>query len=200
MFGFFIALFGSIYLYMRYASDKGDSHAAQLNAEATESRMRADYDKWIGKMSDRDLERCITEKIHSKEYLELTDSVLGNIINESKIRGYQIPTGEAYDIIMSSVCPNSRVIIAMASVGKLPYNIASWGISTCARSEFWGIQKLFIDWIDDELQSHGVEPMVFQGFREPRICHSKFSDKILAKNIKLHTGRFGWWSNRVNLF
>ena len=196
MLDFFIALFGGIYYGGKYLKDKAEVEAIDRRNTALISDTRADYDRFISKMTDKTLEREVRKELYSEKYKGYIDNVIKEVLDEARARGYELPNERDDTFRMIHLFPKHRILIAMASLGKLPYDVASFGIyRPPLHREHWEAHALFMDWLDKELQSHGVEPMVFQSELQPKMWQTGV--KVLAKDAQMCCGHFGWWSNRL---
>ena len=194
MLGFFIALFGGIFYGSKYLSEKAAGEAADRRTDALCESMKSDYDRFLNKMTDKELER------HAKReaYSDLIEKVVSDLYAKAKDLKINIENDYGYKYKMVDICPYYRVLIIMASMGKLPYGVASFGISRPSfERDIWDIHALFMDWLDKELQSHGIEPMVFQSDAQKSMAITGVP--VLARKGQMCTGKFGWWSMRLFL-
>ena len=198
MLGFFIALFGGIFYGSKYLSEKAAGEAADRRTDALCESMKSDYDRFLNKMTDKELERHAKREAYSEKYNDLIEKVVSDLYAKAKDLKINIENDYGYKYKMVDICPYYRVLIIMASMGKLPYGVASFGISRPSfERDIWDIHALFMDWLDKELQSHGIEPMVFQSDAQKSMAITGVP--VLARKGQMCTGKFGWWSMRLFL-
>ena len=196
MLDFFIALFGGLYYAGKYINDKAAGEAADRRNNARCESIKSDYDKFLAKVTDRELERRAKREAYSDKNKELVEKVVSDLYAKAKYLKINTENDHGYQYKMVDVYPDHRVLIIMASMGKLPYSVASFGINRPAfKRDVWDLHALFMDWVDKELQSHGVEPMVFQSEMQQKM--SITGVPVLARNAQMCCGRFGWWSMRL---
>lgn len=198
MLDFFIALFGGIYFGGKYLMDKAENEAIDRHNTARCESMRADYNRFIAKMTSEELERQAKRGAYSEKYKGLIDKVVSDLFTKAKSKGINTEDDYGRQYKMVDIYPDFRILIIMASMGKLPRSVASFGINRPPfKRDAWDLHALFMDWVDKELQSHGVEPMVFQSEMQQNMAITGVP--VLAKNAQKCCGRFGWWSMRLFL-
>ena len=197
MLDFFIALFGGIYYAGKYINEKTSIEAANARSDALCKARQTDYDRFIAKMTNRELERKVEQDVYRGKYKELIEKVSMDVLAKGFARGLNLEDRHCRPFQMVNVYPNYRLLIAMASIGKLPYSVAAFGIRRPVDGDLWDIHAIFMEWIDKELQSHGVEPMVFQGEGLPSMAVNGV--KVYAKDAQRRHGCYGWYSMRLFL-
>lgn len=197
MLDFFIALFGGAYYAGKYIHDKSVSDAADIRNKAMLNSIQSDYDRFINRMTDEALEQRMKQDVYRGKYKELIEKVTNEVFAKAAAKGINLLDDQCRAFEMVKVYPDYRLLIAMASVEKLPRSVAMFGISRPMRGELWGVHAIFMDWLDKELQSHGVEPMVFQS--ELQQSMSVTGVKVYARNAQMCHGKFGWFSARMFL-
>lgn len=197
MLDFFIALFGGIYYAGKYINEKTSIEAANKRNQERLDLMTSDSQEFVDKMTDRGLERKIKQDIYRGKYKELISKVSDGVLAEAFARGINLCDDRCRPFTMREICPDYQLLIVMASIGKLPYSVASFGIRRPSNGDLWDVHAIFMEWLDKELQSHGVEPMVFQSESSPYM--SVTGVRVFAKNARRVYGTFGWFSIRLHL-
>lgn len=198
MFGLFVALFGGLYYGARYVSDKAASERADREIQANCDRMKNDLDQWRRKMVDKDLEFKIQREINMGQHRETIDKVVNGVFDKAKSLGYDMRDVYNRPYQMVDIYPKYRILIMMALRGKLPADVAECGIKRPWQREVWKFHDLFMEWLDKELQSHGVEPMLFQGKGLPNMKNTGV--KTLARSAPDRGGTYCWWPMRMWVF
>ncbi len=197
MLAFFIALFGGIYILIRCAIENGEKEAADRHTQNWIDTMKSDYEKWLNTVTDQTMERKIKQRMSEGVSFPEVEEVASEIINKAKERDYWIPNKNHSDLFnMFQIEPHDfKMIVIMAKRGKLPYNIASFGLQRpCgAAANYWEAHNLWIKWLDDELQSHGIEEMLWHYIGSNKLGNGGV--KELAKDAHGH-GTYYWYSNR----
>ena len=197
MLDFFIALFGGIYYAGKYINEKTSIEAANKRNQERLDLMTSDSQEFVDKMTDRGLERKIKQDIYRGKYKELISKVSDGVLAEAFARGINLCDDRCRPFTMRGIYPDYQLLIVMASIGKLPYSVASFGIRRPLNGDLWDVHAIFMEWLDKELQSHGVEPMVFQSESPPYM--STTGVRVFAKNARRVYGTFGWFSIRLHL-
>lgn len=197
MLDFFIALFGGIFYGAKYLSDKSAGEAADKQIKNWVDTMKSDHDKWLNQVTDSEMEKKIKQRFSEGVRFPEASEVATEIVTKAREFDYWLPNKNSSDLInMIQIEPhNFELIVIMAKRGKLPFDIAFSGLSRpCGKaSNYWDAYNLWIEWLDKELQSHGIEEMLWHSD-----CAKKLGNggiKELAKDAHGH-GRYFWYSNR----
>lgn len=203
MFDLFLALFGGAYYASKIGNEKIAHKRASDKHDIIINNAKIDFDNWISNVVDEELEYNLGKELKTNPevcFQKIIDDVneLGlyphiNSYNElrSAINTSEFGAQWEYKIPMRML---------MAKSGKILKNDAWFSITSprlfdYAEKQRWIRHHKFMTWIDKELQSHGIEPMLFW-------CNHNISPLLGEKSqpvsdIKNPTyGIYYWKSNR----
>lgn len=185
------------FLLVKTGSDKAAGSLAQSSFEKEQAEKEHDRELWMASVTDKSGE------------IELQDFIYDNTMPESKKKcdvgtvGWMSPKLKERlsdippDILSYCIYEDRILLVMMAKMGKLPWQVADYGIdciganyNTLERRRFQR-QHEFLMWVDEQLQSHGIEPMLFKKSSEP------LQKTDLAKDVvEARMGKYCWWSGR----
>lgn len=169
MFDLFLALFGGAYYATKIRSEKRAHKKIEQNRKERTDSATEDFNHWVTLMVDEDLEYRIPLML--KQNPELTFSKIADDVNQIGI----YPQVKSYDELLYAI-RNSEfklkdeekniIRMLLAKEGKLMkddawFSFLSPEIWDYTEKQRWIRHHKFMKWLDKELQSHGVEPMLF---------------------------------------
>lgn len=185
-------------LLSRILADRGALSQAKSNFQKEHDENKHDYELWISSVTDRSVE------IELQDFIYENTRPISKKKSDSQTVGWMSPklreqlSDIPSDVLDYCTLEKELLLVLMVKMGKLPWEVAEWGIDCCGdncttpgRSMFQR-QHRFLVWVDEELQKHGVEPMLFKKSSEP------LQKTDLAKGITTsHMGKYCWWSGRL---
>lgn len=185
------------YLLVKTGSDKAAGSLAQSSFEKEQAGKKHDHELWMASVTDKQTEIELQDFIYdntrpfSKKKSDI--GTVGWMSPELKERLSDFPS----EVLIQCFTEDRLLLAMMAKTGKLPEKVADCGIycigdncTTPGRRAFQG-QHQFLMWVDEQLQRHGIEPMLFKKSSEP------LQKADLAKDMTAaHNGKYCWWSGR----
>lgn len=161
-----------------------------ISSERLAGEKEREYHQWIFRVTDKALESelrsLIDNNIRKPSKREHPANIFCLLSEKFKSRYADIS-----DILKLCKSWNEILLVVMAKQGKLPFEIAKKGILYTPNSK-WSTDISLIRWLDQELQRHGLEPMLFKEFRTRLEKTDIAADKTISR-----TGHYCWWSGRL---
>ena len=189
MLDFFIALFGGAYYGRKYAREKSKSKKAEQDTQQWIIAMQSDYDNWIRKVVDEQLE-YIVGQVHTDD--------------ERVVKARERIKKEAH---ISFVSEEMILMAMLAQRKKIPKNIAengifSKGIWDYAERQKWEEERKFLLWYDNELRKNGLlEPLLFvDGVNANKVRHNINVATPITNASQVIGGRYFWKPMRKHIY
>lgn len=170
MLDFFIAVFGGAYYGYKIIKEKGKSNSIEARNKAAITQSLIDVKKWEKDMLDQELQDSIDDLFKSRDIKHIYKLAHPTLC---QFDFYNIDNEQDFEKLFLSEYYNKLMIkrILMAKRGKLlkedVYGIRTpiviiKNVREPKYIKEWHKFHEFMIWMDKELQSHGVEPMLFK--------------------------------------